>query len=227
MRDAPRSAPLPARESRLRISEIYLSVQGESTHVGKPCVFVRLTGCNLRCVWCDSAFTFTGGEWQNVDDVVERAHGFGVRTIEVTGGEPLLQPAAIPLMERLIGLGHEVLLETGGSLTIARVPDAVKVILDLKAPDSGEVERNLWENVALLRPHHEVKLVLASRRDYEWARDVIRERDLPSRCTVLLSPAWGLLDPKDLATWMLDDRLDARLQIQLHKVVWDPAARGV
>src|SRR5262245_10435056 len=225
--DVPRSAPLPPRESRLRITEIYLSVQGESTHVGKPCVFVRLTGCNLRCVWCDSAFTFSGGAWQSVDDVVEKAHGFGVKTIEVTGGEPLLQPAAIPLMERLVALGHEVLLETGGSLSIARVPEAVKVILDLKAPDSGEVERNLWENVDLLRPHHEVKLVLASRRDYEWARDVILDRALPSRCTVLLSPAWGLLDPKSLAEWMLEDRLDARLQIQLHKVVWDPAARGV
>jgi 7-carboxy-7-deazaguanine synthase len=225
--EAPRSAPLPARESRLRTTEIYLSVQGESTHVGKPCVFVRLTGCNLRCVWCDSAFTFSGGAWKSVDEVVEGAHEFGVRTIEITGGEPLLQPAAIPLMERLLALGHEVLLETGGSLSIARVPEPVHVILDLKAPDSGEVARNLWENVELLRSHHEVKLVLASRRDYEWARDVIRDRELPSRCTVLLSPAWGILDPKDLVTWMLEDHLDARLQLQLHKVVWDPAARGV
>ncbi len=225
--DVPRSAPLPARESRLRITEIYLSVQGESTHVGKPCVFVRLTGCNLRCVWCDSAFTFSGGAWQSLDDVVDRAHGFGVRTIEITGGEPLLQPAAIPLMERLLALGHDVLLETGGSLTIAKVPEQVKVILDLKAPDSGEVERNLWENVDRLRPHHEVKLVLASRRDYEWAREMIRDRELPTRCTVLLSPAWGLLDPKALVEWMLEDRVDARLQLQLHKVVWDPNARGV
>jgi len=225
--DVPRSEPLPQRESRLRITEIYLSVQGESTHVGKPCVFVRLTGCNLRCVWCDSAFTFSGGAWQGLDQVVEQAHGFGVRTIEITGGEPLLQPAVMPLMERLLALGHDVLLETGGSLSIATVPEPVKVILDLKAPDSGEVERNLWENVALLRPHHEVKLVLASRRDYEWARDVIRDRALPSRCTVLLSPAWGLLDPKQLVEWMLEDRVDARLQLQLHKVVWDPSARGV
>lgn len=225
--EAPRSTPLPARENRLRITEIYLSVQGESTHVGKPCVFVRLTGCNLRCVWCDSAFTFSGGEWQNVDDVVARAHAYGVRTVEVTGGEPLLQPAAIPLMERLLAAGHDVLLETGGSLSIARVPEAVHVILDLKAPDSGEGERNLWENVALLRPHHEVKLVLASRRDYEWARDVVRDRDLARRCTVLLSPAWGLLDPKELVTWMLEDHVEARVQVQLHKVIWHPAERGV
>ena len=225
--DVPRSAPLPPRESRLRITEIYLSVQGESTHVGKPCVFVRLTGCNLRCVWCDSAFTFSGGAWRSLEEVVESAHGFGVRTVEITGGEPLLQPATIPLMQRLLDLGHEVLIETGGSLSIANVPEPVKVILDLKAPDSGEVERNLWENVDRLRPHHEVKLVLASRRDYEWARGVIRERALPSRCMVLLSPAWGLLVQKVLEEWMLDDRLDARLQVQLHKVIWDPAARGV
>jgi 7-carboxy-7-deazaguanine synthase len=225
--EIPRSTPLPARENRLRITEIYLSVQGESTHVGKPCVFVRLTGCNLRCTWCDSVFTFKGGTWRTVDEVLDEVHALRVHTVEVTGGEPLLQPGAIPLMERLLALGHEVLLETGGSLSIARVPPGVHVILDFKAPGSGEVEQNLWDNVELLRPHHEVKLVLASREDYEWAREIVAAHRLAARCTVLLSPAWGLLDPKSLVTWMLEDRIDARLQLQMHKVVWDPAERGV
>lgn len=212
---------------RLRVSEIYPSIQGESTHVGKPCVFVRLTGCNLRCTWCDSVFTFTGGQWRVLDEVVEEAHAFGIHTVEVTGGEPLLQPAAIPLMEQLIARGHEVLLETSGSLSIAAVPAPVHVILDLKPPDSGEVERNLWDNIALLRPHHEVKFVIASRRDYEWSRDVLRERGLAERCTVLFSPAWGKVVLADLASWILEDRLPVRFQVQLHKVVWDPEARGV
>lgn len=211
----------------LRMSEVYLSVQGESTHAGKPCVFVRLTGCNLRCSWCDSTFTFKGGERRSVASVVEEAHAFGVHTVEITGGEPLVQRAAIPLMERLLELGHEVLLETSGSRSIAEVPPAVHVILDFKAPDSGEARANLWSNVALLRPHHEVKLVLASRADYEWARDVLREHRLNERCVVLLSPVWGALDPRQLVEWMLADRLPARFNLQVHKVVWPPDERGV
>lgn len=214
-----------SRRDRIRITEVYASIQGESTHVGKPCVFVRLTGCNLRCVWCDSEFTFKGGTGRTVADVVEEAHGLGIHTIEVTGGEPLLQPAAIPLMQRLLDLGHEVLLETGGSLTIERVPEDVHVILDLKAPDSGEAERNLWSNLAHLRAHHEIKIVVASRRDYEWAVEQIRARDLHLRCPVLLSVAWGEIEPAQLVEWMLDDGVPARFQMQLHKVLWDPAAR--
>ncbi len=221
VRAEPTSAP------RLRITEIYASVQGESTHAGKPCVFVRLTGCNLRCAWCDSTYTFKGGTWKAIDEVVDQARGFGVHTIEITGGEPLLQPAVIPLMQRLLDLGHEVLLETSGSLSIASVPDGVHIILDLKAPDSGEVEANHWENIPLLRRKDEVKFVLASRRDYEWARQVIAEHDLGARCTVLLSPAWGMIEPRDLVTWMLEDALPARLNLQLHKVVWSPDAVGV
>lgn len=212
---------------RLRITEIYASVQGESTHVGKPCVFVRTTGCNLRCTWCDSAFTFTGGEWRSLDDVVAEAHAFGIHTVEVTGGEPLLQKEAPELMRRLLALGHEVLLETSGSLSIAAVPPEVCVILDLKAPGSGEVERNLWENLELLRPHHEVKFVLASRADYEWARGVVADRGLAARCAVLFSPVWGSVAPAELAGWIVDDRLPVRFQLQLHKVLWDPDARGV
>lgn len=212
---------------RLRVTEIYASIQGESTHVGKPCVFVRTTGCNLRCTWCDSAFTFTGGEWRTLDEVVDQAHGFGIRTVEVTGGEPLLQRNVIPLMQRLVDLGHEVLLETSGSLSIAGVPEPVHVILDLKPPGSGEDGKNLWSNVALLRPHHEVKFVLASRADYEWARAAVREHGLDARCTVLFSPVWGAVDLQALAGWIVDDRLPVRFQLQLHKVVWDAEARGV
>lgn len=220
-------APIPA-DRRLRVSEIYASVQGESTHVGKPCVFVRLTGCNLRCTWCDSTFTFTGGEHRDLEAVAQEAHAFGIPTVELTGGEPLVQRNAGPLMARLLELGHEVLLETSGSRDISVVPDGVHVILDFKAPDSGEVDANLWSNVELLRKKDEVKLVLASRRDYEWARAVIAEHRLAERVgAVLISPVWGAVDPADLAAWIVEDRLPVRLQIQLHKVVWDPAARGV
>ncbi len=215
------------RSRRVRITEIYPSVQGESTHVGRPCVFVRLTGCPLRCTWCDSEFTFHGGEIRDVEEVVAEVHAFGIPTVEVTGGEPLVQPAAVPLMQRLLDLGHRVLLETSGALSIAEVPADVHVILDLKCPDSGEVGRNHWPNLDLLRPHHEVKCVIASRRDYEWARDVVREHALDARCAVLFGPAWGLVEPRDLVRWILDDRLDVRFQLQLHKVVWPPDARGV
>lgn len=211
----------------LRISEVYLSVQGESTHVGKPCVFVRLTGCNLRCRWCDSAFTFTGGTVRPLPEVVAEAHAFGVPTIEVTGGEPLLQPAALLLMQQLLDLGHEVLLETSGSKSIAEVPEEVRVILDLKPPGSGEAPRNLWSNLELLDPWDEVKFVLADRSDYEWSRAVVREHRLADRCVVLFSPVWGELDPAQLVAWILEDRLPVRFQVQIHKVVWDPAARGV
>lgn len=217
---------IPINE-RLRVIEVYTSVQGESTWAGLPCTFVRLAGCNLRCTWCDSEFTFTGGEHRSIDDVLAQVAAAGVPLVEVTGGEPLVHHQAIPLMQRLLDAGHTVLLETSGSLSIADVPDPVHVILDLKPPDSGEVASNLWDNVPLLRSHHEVKLVLASRRDYEWARDVIAEHDLGSRCTVILSPAWGLLDPAGLVDWMLEDRVPARLGMQLHKVVWDRDARGV
>lgn len=220
--------PSIPKDRRLRLSEVYASVQGESTHVGKPCVFVRLTGCNLRCSWCDSAFTFTGGAWRDLDDVVAEAHAFGIHTVEVTGGEPLVQRNAVALMKRLLDLGHEVLLETSGSRSIADVPPEVRVILDFKAPDSGEERANLWSNVDHLRAHHEVKLVLASRRDYEWARDVITAHRLHERCAaVLISPVWGAVEPRDLVEWMLADRLPARFQLQLHKVVWPPDARGV
>lgn len=188
---------------------------------------MRLTGCNLRCSWCDSEYTFTGGTHHSVEEVAQQAHALGVHCVEVTGGEPLVQRAAVPLMKRLLELGHEVLLETSGSRDISVVPAAVHVILDLKAPDSGEVKSNLWSNIEHLLPHHEVKFVVASRTDYEWARETIRDRDLAKRCTVLISPAWGLIDIATLVDWMLQDALPARLSLQIHKVVWGKDAIGV
>ncbi|MCA9572349.1 MAG: radical SAM protein, partial [Myxococcales bacterium] len=166
------------RATTLRVSEIYASVQGESTHAGKPCTFVRLTGCNLRCAWCDSPHTFTGGVHRVLGDVLDEVAALGLHTVEVTGGEPLVQNAAIPLLRALVDAGHEVLLETSGSRSIADVPPEVHVILDLKCPGSGEVEANDWSNVARLLPHHEVKLVVASRHEYVWARDVIARHAL-------------------------------------------------
>jgi len=214
-------------QQRLRVIEVYASVQGERSWAGLPCTFVRLAGCNLRCTWCDSVHTFTGGQHRSIDDVLAEVSELGVPLVEVTGGEPLVHRQAIPLMERLLAAGHTVLLETSGSRSIAAVPAAVHVIMDLKAPDSGEVDANLWANVDRLRPGHEVKVVLASRRDYEWCRRVMAEHDLPSRCPVLLSPVSGQLDPADLVGWMLEDGLEARLNLQLHTVIWNPDARGV
>lgn len=212
----------------VRVIEVYASVQGESTWVGVPCVFVRLAGCNLRCTWCDSTYTFKGGERRPVADVVEEACAYDIDVVELTGGEPLVHHAAIPLMEGLLARGKTVLLETSGSRDIAPVPAGVHVILDLKPPDSGEERANLWSNVPLLRKKDEVKFVLASRRDYEWARDRIREHALHERVgAVLLSPVWGRVDPKDIVAWMLEDRVPARFQLQLHKVVWPPDERGV
>ena len=210
------------------MTEVYASVQGESTHVGKPCVFVRLAGCNLRCTWCDSAFTFTGGTWRPIADVAAEAHAFGIRTVEVTGGEPLVQRGAIPLMQALLDLGHEVLLETSGSRAIAGVPDGVHVILDLKPPDSGEARANLWANVEELRPKDEVKFVIASRGDYEWSREITRTHRLDERVgAVLFGAAFGLVDPVALAGWIVEDRLPVRFQLQLHKALWPPNERGV
>jgi 7-carboxy-7-deazaguanine synthase len=216
-----------AAPEQLRVIEVYASVQGESTFVGLPCVFVRLAGCNLRCTWCDSTYTFTGGERQSVDTVVDEACALGIDLVEVTGGEPLVHRNAIPLMEKLVARGKTVLLETSGSRDIGPVPPQVHVIMDLKPPDSGEVGANLWSNIDKLRAKDEVKLVLASRRDYEWGRDVVRRLGLAERCTVLFSPAFGLVDPKALVEWILEDRLPVRFQLQLHKLVWPPDERGV
>jgi 7-carboxy-7-deazaguanine synthase len=218
------------RADHVRMTEVYASVQGESTHAGLPCVFVRLTGCNLRCTWCDSVFTFTGGTWRSVEDVVAEAGAFGIHTVEVTGGEPLVQAGAIPLLRGLVDAGHRVLLETSGSRDIGEVPEGVHIILDLKPPDSGEEAANLWSNLPKLRATDEIKIVIASRGDYEWAREVVRgpvAEQVNPAVPVLLSPAWGLVDPAEIVAWILEDRLNVRFQLQLHKVVWPPDARGV
>ncbi len=216
------------REYRIRISEIYPSIQGESLRAGELCVFVRLTGCPLRCRWCDSTFTFHGGTPRDWREVAREAHDYGIPMVEITGGEPLIQPTVIPLMEQLLTWGHEVLLETSGAISVEPVPDGVHIVCDFKAPGSGEEAKNDWSNLEHLKPTDEIKLVLAHREDYLWARRQIRQYDLARRvAAVQLSPVWGELDPADLAAWMVEDRLPARLQLQLHKVVWSPDARGV
>jgi 7-carboxy-7-deazaguanine synthase len=210
----------------LRITEIFHSIQGESTHAGRPCVFVRLTGCNLRCTWCDSEYTFTGGERMSLDAVMERVASYGCRLVEVTGGEPLAQAEAFPLIERLCDEGYEVLIETSGSIDTSNVDPRAKLILDVKCPGSGEVDKNRWENLERLREHDEVKFVIADRADYEWAKKTIAERGL-AKHTLLFSPVWGRMDMKALAEWMLADRVPARLQTQLHKHIWGADVKGV
>jgi 7-carboxy-7-deazaguanine synthase len=212
----------------LTVTEIFHSIQGESTRAGELCVFVRLTACDLRCSWCDTAYAFHEGRKMSLDEVMAAVDAYGCGLVEVTGGEPLLQEDVYPLMERLLASGRTVLLETGGHRSIERVPRAVVKIVDVKCPGSGEAGRNDWANLDRLAPHDEVKFVLKDRADYEYARDVIARHDLPSRAAaVLLSPVHGELEPRTLSGWMLADRLPARLQLQLHKYIWEPNARGV
>jgi 7-carboxy-7-deazaguanine synthase len=211
----------------LRVNEIFHSIQGESTHAGRPCVFVRLTGCNLRCVWCDTAYAFHEGEPMALPEVVDRVLAYGCGLVEVTGGEPLLQPEAIDLMRELVARGSEVLLETGGSLPIDSVPEGVKRIVDVKCPGSGECDRNRWENLDALRPGDELKFVIADRTDYEWAKDTVRTRALGTQVPVLFSPVQPTLDGGELARWVLADRLCVRVQLQMHKILWPGVLRGV
>src|SRR5262245_14841614 len=223
-----RLAPLRAKPlGQLLIHEVYRSVQGESTFAGLPCVFVRLAVCDSRCVWCDTPHAFKEGHLQSPEDVRQQVHGYGCPLVEFTGGEPLLQVEVLPLMARLADDGLTVLLETSGAHPIDRVDPRVHVILDLKCPDSGECAGNHWPNLDVLRPTGQVKFVVASRRDFDWAADVIRSRQLDGRFTVLLSPAFGLVQPVELAGWLLESGLHVRLHLQLHKYVWDPKARGV
>lgn len=212
----------------LTVNEIFYSIQGESSRAGRPCVFVRLTACDLRCTWCDTPYAFYEGRRRSLDDIIAEVEGHGCPLVEITGGEPLLQDEVYPLMERLLASGHTVLLETGGHRSIARVPAAVIKIVDVKCPGSGESAHMAWDNLDLLAPHDEVKFVIADRADYEFARDVVTRYDLSARCAaVLFSPVHGALDPRSLSEWMLADRLPARLQLQLHKFIWSPTARGV
>ena len=212
----------------LTINEIFYSIQGESTYAGRPCVFVRLTACDLRCTWCDTTYSFHEGRKRPVAEVLADVDAYGCPLVEVTGGEPLLQEAVYPLMDALLDRGRTVLLETGGHRSTVRVPERVVTILDVKCPGSGEAHRNDWDNLARLRPHDQVKFVIRDRADYEFARDVIARHDLAGRAAaVLFSPVHGVLDPKQLSEWVLADRLPVRVQLQIHKYIWDPAARGV
>ena len=217
-----------ADEDLIRIHEIYESIQGESTFAGIPCTFVRLSRCNLRCRWCDTPQAFEGGTQMTRGEVLERALSFGTPLVELTGGEPLLQAGAIPLLRELCDAGRTVLLETSGERDISPVDPRVHRIMDLKAPGSGEHERNRWENIGHLTKRDEVKIVLADRADYEWAKSVIEKHELPSRVNdVLLSPVWGELDARDLVEWVLEDGLPVRVQIQMHKVIWGADTQGV
>jgi len=212
----------------VQVTEIFRSIQGESTFAGLPCVFVRLTGCNLRCTWCDTAYAFHGGEKLSIDEVLEKVRAAGVRLVEVTGGEPLLQKEVHPLMERLLAEGYQVLLETSGERSIAEVPPAVVKIVDVKCPDSGEPDTFDLTNLEHLAPHDQVKFVIASRRDYEFARDFTRVHDLSHRvAAVIFSPVWGQVDLRAMADWILTDGLDVRFGYQLHKLIWGAEAQGV
>lgn len=212
----------------LTINEIFHSIQGESTYAGRPCVFVRLTACDLRCRWCDTPYAFHEGRKMSVDEVMADVEARGCPTVEVTGGEPLLQPDVYPLMQRLLDSGKTVLIETGGHRSIADVPAGVIRIMDVKCPGSGESDKNDWSNLAHLTKTDEVKFVIADRADYEFARDLVRKENLPGRVNaVLFSPVHGELDAKLLSEWVIADRLDVRVQLQVHKYIWSPETRGV
>ena len=212
----------------LTINEIFHSIQGESTHAGRPCVFVRLTACDLRCSWCDTPYAFHEGQKMSVDEVIGRVRAYGCDLVEITGGEPLLQKEVYPLMERLLDLGRTVMLETGGHLSVDRVPAAVIRIIDVKCPGSGESGKNHWPNLASLRPTDEVKFVIKDRTDYDYAREVVARHQLTDRCAaVLFSPVHGVQDARELAERILADGLAVRLQLQAHKFIWSPETRGV
>ena len=211
----------------LRVNEIFHSIQGESTFAGRPCVFVRLTGCPLRCTWCDTEYAFHGGTEQSVDDLLAGIRAYECPLVEVTGGEPLAQPETPALLTRLCDDGFTVLLETSGAVDTAGVDPRVRIILDVKCPASGMTDRMQWSNVERLRPEDEAKFVVQDRTDYEWATGIIARYRLTERCTVLFSPVFGALDPRQLAEWVLADRLPIRFQLQMHKYIWAPDMRGV
>ncbi len=211
----------------LQITEIFHSIQGESTRVGQPCVFVRLTGCPLRCTWCDTEYAFHGGETMPLEAIVDRVQSYGCPLVEVTGGEPLHQPGALVLLQKLCDTGYQVMIETSGSFDISAIDPRVSIIMDVKCPGSGMTDQMRWANIEHLSHKDEVKFVLKDQTDYEWAADIVKHYRLGERCTVLFSPVFGSLDLQPLAERILSDRLPVRMQMQLHKLIWDPETRGV
>jgi 7-carboxy-7-deazaguanine synthase len=211
----------------MRVTEIFHSIQGESTFVGRPCVFVRLTGCALRCTWCDTEYSFYGGKEMSLEQVLAEVASYRCPLVEVTGGEPLHQPDALVLLSRLCDAGYEVLLETSGAVDIGLVDRRTHIIMDVKCPGSGMTDRMYWPNLDGLSAKDEAKFVLQDRADYEWARDIVTQYALGNRCKVLFSPVFGRLDLQSLAEWILADRLPVRFQAQLHKFIWSPDRRGV
>lgn len=211
----------------MRVTEIFHSIQGESSFAGHPCVFIRLTGCPLRCTWCDTEYAFFGGNEQSIEQILSKVDSYDCRLVEVTGGEPLAQSEAFTLITKLCDKGHDVLIETSGAIDTTPVDRRAHVILDVKCPGSGMSDRMRWPNLSRLTMKDEAKFVLADRSDYEWARDLLAQHELASRCTILMSPVFGSLDPRQLAEWVLADRLPVRLQLQLHKLIWTPDMRGV
>jgi len=206
--------------AKLVVNEIFYSIQGESTHAGEPCAFIRLAHCDLRCGWCDTEYAFNEGSSLSIEEILERIQQYSTNLVEITGGEPLLQEDVHSLVRRLLDVGKQVLIETGGHKDISQVDERATIIYDLKCPDSGMSRKNRWENLPKLRPQDEIKFVLASRRDYLWAKEVITSRDLVGKNSLLFSPVWDSLSPQDLAGWILEDGLPVRIQLQLHKILW-------
>jgi 7-carboxy-7-deazaguanine synthase len=219
---------MPDREKKITINEIYHSIQGESSWFGWPCVFVRLAFCNLRCNYCDTEYAFYEGKKRTLSEILEAVAAFRCPLVEITGGEPLLQKNVLPLMRMLCDAGYTVLLETSGALDISKVDPRVHRIMDLKTPGSGEADKNLWSNIDHLALRDEVKFVIGSREDYEWSRDNVEHYKLPSRCqAVLFSPIFGRIDPRQIVEWILEDKLNVRFQLQMHKFIWSTTQRGV
>jgi len=213
--------------SELIVTEIFYSIQGESSHAGLPCAFVRLTGCPLRCSWCDTVYSFKGGKRMSIDAILETLSSYKTNLVEITGGEPLAQENSLPLMEALIQKGYKVLIETGGSESIANVHKDVCIIMDIKCPGSKMHEKMMWSNLEHIKSSDEIKFVIASHEDFLWAVEKIKHYNLESRCRLLLSPAWGLVSPQNLSEWLLECGVKARLNLQLHKYIWGPRKKGV
>jgi len=211
----------------LKVNEIYHSIQGESTYTGLPCVFIRLTGCNLRCTYCDTEYAFFEGKERTVDEIIEEVRKYNCKLAEVTGGEPLMQEECKDLMKNLCDEEFEVMLETAGNMPIKDVDKRVKIIMDLKSPSSGMMNKNLYENVEHLKKDDEVKFVIGNREDYDWIKEIISKYDLQNKCTLLASVVFGILEPLTLINWILEDKLDIRFQLQTHKYIWHPETKGV